>query len=88
MIAVVLQATVAEAIGTLGTPMFVQDQALGQTAHTHGSQYPCTCLAGLKACSLSMGASAELPRDSQQEKDSAVQYNVDVQVTNVRATLI
>ena len=33
-----------------------------------------------------MGVSAELPRDPQQEKDSAVQYNVDVQVTNVRAT--
>ena len=87
MIAVVLQATVAEAIGTLGTPMFVQHKALGQTAHTHGSQYPCTGLAGLKACFPQMGASAEFPRDSQQEKDSAVQYNVDVQVTNVRATL-
>ena len=34
-----------------------------------------------------MGAPAELPRDSQQEKDSAVQYNVDVQVTIVSASV-
>lgn len=32
-----------------------------------------------------MGASAEFPRDSQQEKDSAVQYNVDVQALSAAA---
>ena len=82
MNAIVIHTTMAELIVTLGTASLMQDQALGRTAGTRGSQYPCAGLAGSEAWLPRMGAPAELPGDSQHEKDAAVQYNVDVQVTD------